>query len=176
QRELRRKLEQAYWWYFACGVSGIAITPIGIRPIDPKTFNWHGELDEPELTLREIYIHKNHLPLLKQPLQQLEQHGLPEIRYDSQNHQTDYITLYEVYNHDTKRWYYYTDTYTPLFEREASWYEAHILLTARYRPKLIRSRNAFYRMPISLVEHTRKHADYYDDLYDATVRDAIQGT
>lgn len=175
QRELRRKLEQAYWWYFACGVSGVALTPIGIRPIDPKTFNWFGELDEPEFTLREVYIHRQNLPLLKSPL--VEQHGLPERSYDSQpDGHAEYLTLYEVYHHDRKRWYYYDESYRLLFEREAGWYEGHLLLVSRYRPRLVRSGASFYRMPISLVEHTRRHADYYDDLYEATVRDAIQGT
>lgn len=176
QRELRRKLEQAYWWYFACGISGIAVTPLGIRPIDPKNFNWQGELDEPEYTLRKIHIRKEHEPLLKQGLAALEQEGLPETTEDAQRQHDAYICLYELYDHDRKHWRYYDENYTPLFQREASWYEGHLLLASRYRPRDIRKGSGTYRMPISLVEHTRKHADYYDDLYEATVRDAIQGT
>lgn len=178
QRELRRKIEQAFWWYLACGVSGIAITPLGIRPIDPKAFNWCGELDEPEYTIREIYIDPKHKELLKRPLSRAELTGLPEVYSHSTEHSTPNppILLYEVYNYDLKRWYYYDEKSSLLWQRESSWYEGHIIIASRYRPRNVRRGNLQYRIPISVVEHTRRHADYYDDLYEATVRDAIQGT
>lgn len=170
QQELRKRIEQAFWWYFACGVSGVAITPLGIRAIDPKAFNWVGDLEEPEASLREVYLTQASWERLR------KQDGVLETSYDQREGNTDYQKIYEVYSHDGKVWRYYDESYRPLLEREASWYEGHYLLASRYRPRLRRVGAGFYRMPISIVEHTQHHADYYDDLYEAMVRDAIQGT
>jgi hypothetical protein len=172
--ELMRKLDKAFWFYFATGVGGIALTPLGIRVIDPKRFAWEGEIEDPPCTYRVFEVPREQLRTMARSLRvhEVEEAALWE------QLEGERLQILEEYDHDTHTWRYHSlSGQRVLFEFPAKWYEGHYLLLGRYRPRQRGRRgNAMEGFPIGVTEHSRQHADYYDDLYEATVRDTMQGT
>ncbi len=58
----------------------------------------------------------------------------------------------------------------------AEWFEGHLVIYGRHRPPIARLAHPKEKLPIGITEHVQHHADYYDDLYEATIREAMQGS
>lgn len=171
--ELQRKLDRAFWYYFATGLGGIAITPLGLRVVDPKRFAWDGDVDDPVRSYRVFEVSRDQLRGLARQLR-VEEYEAEALALSVEGER---VGVVEVYDHDVRHWEYcLVDGERVVARMPARWYEGHYLLTGRYRPRRLARATGLEGFPIGVTEHSRHHADYYDELYEATIRDTMQGT